>query len=40
VDANVSDLDDTMSLPARDLYFDRVKCSNVNDRAILKVAAD
>jgi hypothetical protein len=39
IDANVSDLDDTNPL-ARRLYFDRVRCSNVNNWAIWRADAD
>jgi hypothetical protein len=38
VDANVSDLDD--SGVTRQLYFDRVRCSNVNNWAVYRVTAD
>ena len=38
VDANVSDLDD--SVDPRRLYFDRVRCSNVDNWGIYRVTAD
>jgi hypothetical protein len=38
IDANISDLDDSGA--TRRLYFDRVKCANVNNWDIYRIAAD